>query len=159
MGRWWAGQRAVGRPYVELTGRRTRLELPAGDLRRQRETAELLVARRRVEEGFLERRLAEEQLMQAYARFVRRVSDLLERQPLDGVARLSSLGHGVVVLRVDLDESAELRETRAEQFDVGRPDDHAVTVTRANELGDGTARSEEHTSELQSRGQLVCRLL
>src|SRR5690625_6491158 len=26
-------------------------------------------------------------------------------------------------------------------------------------LGDGTWRSEEHTSELQSRGQLVCRLL
>src|SRR5439155_25869541 len=34
------------------------------------------------------------------------------------------------------------------------------TLTRIREaLADGAARSEEHTSELQSRGHLVCRLL
>src|SRR5690625_6486228 len=32
-------------------------------------------------------------------------------------------------------------------------------VTTANRYADSVPRSEEHTSELQSRGQLVCRLL
>src|SRR5690625_6099970 len=38
----------------------------------------------------------------------------------------------------------------------------SLTLTTANRIHDlpglGMARSEEHTSELQSRGQLVCRL-
>src|SRR5690625_6485372 len=44
-------------------------------------------------------------------------------------------------------------------------DVHIVSVNRALESGDaaiyekGIRRSEEHTSELQSRGHLVCRLL
>src|SRR5690625_7107128 len=35
----------------------------------------------------------------------------------------------------------------------------AVRVRNANRKPRGTLRSEEHTSELQSRGHLVCRLL
>src|SRR3712207_7130565 len=35
----------------------------------------------------------------------------------------------------------------------------AVTRTRSADRGDGRRRSEEHTSELQSRQYLVCRLL
>src|SRR5690625_6840790 len=37
--------------------------------------------------------------------------------------------------------------------------DAVQTVARRVELEHGAARSEEHTSELQSRGHLVCRLL
>src|SRR5690606_42024174 len=37
--------------------------------------------------------------------------------------------------------------------------DDAVTIRRALELGAAGFRSEEHTSELQSRENLVCRLL
>src|SRR5690625_5538435 len=42
---------------------------------------------------------------------------------------------------------------RLENIKVGRP---AIGITRKVSL---TLRSEEHTSELQSRGHLVCRLL
>src|SRR6266508_5930522 len=34
-----------------------------------------------------------------------------------------------------------------------------AAAPRGRRLGDGDRRSEEHTSELQSRGHLVCRLL
>src|SRR5439155_19689078 len=36
---------------------------------------------------------------------------------------------------------------------------HADHLSRARALAADTGRSEEHTSELQSRGHLVCRLL
>src|SRR5206468_10104367 len=36
---------------------------------------------------------------------------------------------------------------------------HTFTVTVKRNSGDGNGRSEEHTSELQSRSDLVCRLL
>src|SRR5690625_6873637 len=39
-----------------------------------------------------------------------------------------------------------------------RPDDTLVDIARTERLG-FVERSEEHTSELQSRGHLVCRLL
>src|SRR5690625_6943697 len=39
---------------------------------------------------------------------------------------------------------------------VGEPGDHVLLV---EEVDDPERRSEEHTSELQSRGHLVCRLL
>src|SRR5690625_6825101 len=36
---------------------------------------------------------------------------------------------------------------------------YGKTIERMGETGAGQLRSEEHTSELQSRGHLVCRLL
>src|SRR5690349_23742633 len=45
-------------------------------------------------------------------------------------------------------------EVAAELLAAGRPGDTPVAVTV-----DGSLRSEEHTSELQSRRDLVCRLL
>src|SRR5690625_6234752 len=35
----------------------------------------------------------------------------------------------------------------------------SLSLSSSSELSSGTIRSEEHTSELQSRGHLVCRLL
>src|SRR3989442_8702458 len=53
-------------------------------------------------------------------------------------------------------EALRLRGARErdELFDVGARDEEFVALTSAAE-----ARSEEHTSELQSRPHLVCRLL
>src|SRR5215510_16216753 len=45
---------------------------------------------------------------------------------------------------------------------LGARTQHLLVLGHGRELGDGVAhqeRSEEHTSELQSRGHLVCRLL
>src|SRR5207253_3649500 len=44
------------------------------------------------------------------------------------------------------------------RFFHGAACEHPVE-TRVSHLGQDTGRSEEHTSELQSRGHLVCRLL
>src|SRR5690625_6206051 len=67
----------------------------------------------------------------------------------------------------DLASSLVVRELRKLDADVYSQDDDSMealagAVHRANDvLGDAIAenRSEEHTSELQSRGHLVCRLL
>src|SRR5690625_1146345 len=82
--------------------------------------------------------------------------------------RLAKLAGGVSVIKVGAATEVELKERK------GRIED-AVSATRAAleegiVAGGGTAlvnaaaaldeaRSEEHTSELQSRGNLVCRLL
>src|SRR5690625_7673795 len=50
-------------------------------------------------------------------------------------------------------EVSRLLELGATQVDVGQPPEATWTVLTDPE------RSEEHTSELQSRGHLVCRLL
>src|SRR5207253_10303831 len=77
----------------------------------------------------------------------RRSSDLFQRQ------------------RQTRDESAAHTDGRSERPDVRRHGPrHAAWNTRdASRWGrghcDGGVRSEEHTSELQSRGHLVCRLL
>src|SRR5690625_6247463 len=44
-------------------------------------------------------------------------------------------------------------------FDEQEGINQTYTIPRGSEKGDQETRSEEHTSELQSRGQLVCRLL
>src|SRR5437870_9478799 len=44
-------------------------------------------------------------------------------------------------------------------LDVGRAAGRHRALGRDAEVEDGAGRSEEHTSELQSRGHLVCRLL
>src|SRR5690606_40835991 len=45
-------------------------------------------------------------------------------------------------------------------LDIGRPDRHlAVAAGDVEHIGGLAQRSEEHTSELQSRENLVCRLL
>src|SRR5690625_6358268 len=45
------------------------------------------------------------------------------------------------------------------QGEVGRPVGKFSSLSRAFSIKSSVTRSEEHTSELQSRGQLVCRLL
>src|SRR3989440_9661134 len=54
-----------------------------------------------------------------------------------------------------------LNELRHAMAVVGAGDlDHAIEPRSSDEIGDlARARSEEHTSELQSRSDLVCRLL
>src|SRR5690625_6531983 len=72
----------------------------------------------------------------AYLRHSKRVRGMgVERDPN---AVVSSIQRGVDVIQQDLEEGLALF-----------PDQHFQTVVR----------SEEHTSELQSRGHLVCRLL
>src|SRR5690625_6900867 len=53
---------------------------------------------------------------------------------------------------------AELRSAGRALIDVSRRL-HSAIIVRALLLTASRARSEEHTSELQSRGHLVCRLL
>src|SRR5690625_5640819 len=70
------------------------------------------------------------------------------------VAALDSLRHPTVHLRVKPEE-VELLQTQMHsdfsQIEAPPPDPHMDSLDRL--------RSEEHTSELQSRGHLVCRLL
>src|SRR3712207_7164781 len=58
------------------------------------------------------------------------------------------VGRGVV-LRIGQGEDHQHQDRRAERFD----------AHRAERRDQGGGRSEEHTSELQSRQYLVCRLL
>src|SRR5690625_1634387 len=53
----------------------------------------------------------------------------------------------------------ELRITVAGVFEVDAPDSFLMDCSVIDEKFEGVRRSEEHTSELQSRGHLVCRLL
>src|SRR3712207_7754750 len=65
---------------------------------------------------------------------------------------------GRVVGELDVRDRAALRGEAVEERAVG--DAPQVDVVEAVEAGRvGAARSEEHTSELQSRQYLVCRLL
>src|SRR2546430_4829504 len=59
----------------------------------------------------------------------------------------------------DPDALADLRPTAAGQAFVQQVLVDAVALLAAPLLGPGDARSEEHTSELQSQSNLVCRLL
>src|SRR5690625_6843247 len=54
---------------------------------------------------------------------------------------------------------ARLRARKAHTLMVALIDDTTYQVVSLTELGRHAGRSEEHTSELQSRGHLVCRLL
>src|SRR5690349_24265157 len=61
----------------------------------------------------------------------------------------------------DVEEVSRARHARGDR-DRGEDDRHGAAQPRPCEhdaLGDREARSEEHTSELQSRRDLVCRLL
>src|SRR3712207_7577485 len=57
-------------------------------------------------------------------------------------------------LGADSLDTVELVMAFEEEFGIEIPDEDAEKITRVKE-----ARSEEHTSELQSRQYLVCRLL
>src|SRR5439155_23034783 len=72
------------------------------------------------------------------------------------------------VERVDLGDPGELRDAldeegqadgRHEERDLGLIDERAQHHALGEERERVVLRSEEHTSELQSRGHLVCRLL
>src|SRR5207253_9437267 len=84
----------------------------------------------------------------------RRSSDLMEDnakspEPLDARA----------VTREAMVQSALLSAARAEE--IGLPKNRMILSAKVSAVQDLIAvyRSEEHTSELQSRGHLVCRLL
>src|SRR5690606_39940242 len=75
-----------------------------------------------------------------------------DQAPLDQVLQVLVEGHHSVLL-AGLDRRVHLRDlVLADQVADGRGADHDLP-------GRGAARSEEHTSELQSRENLVCRLL
>src|SRR2546421_5021879 len=54
---------------------------------------------------------------------------------------------------------SDLRARRGDRAGHARPDRRRLGRDTAVRRGCGRARSEEHTSELQSRSDLVCRLL
>src|SRR5437870_952640 len=88
----------------------------------------------------------------------RRSSDLEQRLPRRLRPAIGILAVGVAVVRI---AHARLR-ARAGAFDEPQLDQLAVGARLRRECERGVvavARSEEHTSELQSRGHLVCRLL
>src|SRR2546428_4549359 len=61
--------------------------------------------------------------------------------------------------RQDLERRARLRESGPRQQPSELRAARRPRVLRADRFGDPRRRSEEHTSELQSRSDLVCRLL
>src|SRR5206468_9039434 len=77
-----------------------------------------------------------------------------------GTARVGAetVGSGVRVAFLDLDVGGGNAQLFGEDLRVGRLVALALGL-RAEQLGIPAARSEEHTSELQSRSDLVCRLL
>src|SRR2546430_16576055 len=77
----------------------------------------------------------------------------LFRSPAAAVGREKRLGEpGTTGTRRQASEHTALEEQGA-QGECGAP------ATQAEEHGGGDDRSEEHTSELQSQSNLVCRLL
>src|SRR5256885_7956308 len=64
---------------------------------------------------------------------------------------LYDMGHDAAAGSAIVDQALDLAERIAEQTEKGRVD--------LNDLGRRARRSEEHTSELQSPCNLVCRLL
>src|SRR5690625_5532748 len=73
------------------------------------------------------------------------------------IAEAAGRGAGVVLLP----EYAMFTAPRTDQrfVDSAEPLDGAFVSGLSGMAAESGARSEEHTSELQSRGQLVCRLL
>src|SRR5207253_3928379 len=77
-------------------------------------------------------------------------------------------GQQMVSRTVGNDQNFQQSKRRRNQFPASIVDLSEKPLKQRNELGmffdevdedDGVHRSEEHTSELQSRGHLVCRLL
>src|SRR5258708_31356597 len=66
----------------------------------------------------------------------------------------------VILLSAEAEVHERVRglKTGADDY-VGKPYDAAHVVARARQLVGARARSEEHTSELQSPDHIVCRLL
>src|SRR5690625_6379977 len=58
-----------------------------------------------------------------------------------------------------MDKAAELAKSYKTSGESDRPDKYTEACGRENMQFQQLWRSEEHTSELQSRGHLVCRLL
>src|SRR5690606_10505448 len=67
-------------------------------------------------------------------------------------------GHPVVVQSMTNTSTADAEATARQVYDLWRAGSEIVRVT-VNDAAAAQARSEEHTSELQSRENLVCRLL
>src|SRR5690606_39809173 len=81
----------------------------------------------------------------------RRSSDLERHSP--GHERAEALSGGTLEMNADGVFGQAFRSVAAGQFAANHGADDAMDVA------DGQRRSEEHTSELQSRENLVCRLL
>src|SRR5439155_6129935 len=79
-----------------------------------------------------------------------------EQTSLDGGVRLEAPMRQQPVVP-DGHAEARQREQHEEERQVGPP--HPAAPEPPHAVGDCEQRSEEHTSELQSRGHLVCRLL
>src|SRR5437660_8091815 len=73
-----------------------------------------------------------------------------------GEAVLRSITPGQQIIKIFYDELSILLGGDAAPLELGKPG--RILIVGLNGSGK-TTRSEEHTSELQSRGHLVCRLL
>src|SRR5439155_3089164 len=65
----------------------------------------------------------------------------------------------VETMGVEIEKSSAAGKEQEELNSLIAPDDNAIRLERRFETLSVPGRSEEHTSELQSRGHLVCRLL
>src|SRR3712207_7690006 len=72
--------------------------------------------------------------------------------PVEVLKAVARIEPGETLEQAQAAGKLELRSVPAEQVLEG-------ALSTVGELGDGAQRSEEHTSELQSRQYLVCRLL
>src|SRR5690606_39906791 len=89
----------------------------------------------------------------------RRSSDL-EREILDMATRIASAGAQIGLTEGEvLGFAAALSSVGIEAEAGGTAISKVMLLTRNAVMDGGEARSEEHTSELQSRENLVCRLL
>src|SRR5206468_12682154 len=79
------------------------------------------------------------------------------RKPGNPVARPEGAKSGPV--RADHTQRPESAGVEGDAPAVGRPHRGALGRPTVREVSEVAARSEEHTSELQSRSDLVCRLL
>src|SRR5439155_6030873 len=81
----------------------------------------------------------------------------------DGIAsrRSRSFTHGSLLMNVKTEQSGAISIVRVGETRLMYPilADFSTAVTGLIASGDGGRRSGEHTSELQSRGHLVCRSL
>src|SRR5699024_11835087 len=93
-----------------------------------------------------------------------RIYELLDKTDIDDVTQLAKAGAQIRQWIIDTPFQPELENAIREAYaQLSADDENASFAVRssatAEDMPDASFRSEEHTSELQSRFDLVCRLL